>query len=142
MYYAETKNGRVMFGAEDDEKALEHSKTIANLIKLYRDNGEEGVFLVLFQSGKGKKSDNHINVLGCLDAGREHIVESKGKRLTAYDWDDVADLCDQGATMADTGYENHTRKARDKARDLMLKMAMYAHNQARKAEKREGKLSI
>jgi len=56
------------------------------------------------------------------------------KRLTVKDWDDVADLCEQGATGCEIGYEEHTLAARDKATEWMRKLSMKAHINARRLE--------
>jgi len=60
-------------------------------------------------------------------------------RLTAKDWDDVADLCGQCADACETGYEEHTRAARDKATEWMHKIEMRAHCNARSREAAEMK---
>lgn len=59
------------------------------------------------------------------------------KRLTVKDWDDVADLCEQGATMCYIGYEAHTMAARDKTTKWMNALAMKAHCNARRLEAKE-----
>ncbi len=50
----------------------------------------------------------------------------KMTRLSESDWDDVADLCEQGAAACETGYEEHTKKARKRAAKWMRQLAMKA----------------
>ena len=47
-------------------------------------------------------------------------------RLSESDWDDVADLCEQGAAACEIGYEEHTAKARTRAAQWMRKLAIKA----------------
>lgn len=61
-------------------------------------------------------------------------TKSKGKRLSVQDWDDVADLCEQGATACEIGYEDHTGAARGKAAKWMRTLSMKAHINARTLE--------
>jgi hypothetical protein len=61
-------------------------------------------------------------------------TKSRGKRLSVQDWDDVADLCEQGATACEIGYEEHTVAARDKAAKWMHALSMKAHIKARTLE--------
>ena len=61
------------------------------------------------------------------------------KRLTAEDWDDVADLCEQGAIVSETGYEEHRPAAKTKAAAWMTALAMKAHVKARRMEERAAK---
>ena len=51
-------------------------------------------------------------------------------RLSESDWDDVADLCEQGAAACEIGYEEHTKKARKRAAQWMRKLAMKAQRLA------------
>jgi len=63
------------------------------------------------------------------------------KRLTAKDWYDVADLCEQFENSCFACYESHTLASRKKAEEWMKKMAMVAHIKARKIEEdRERKI--
>ena len=65
------------------------------------------------------------------------------KRLTIKDWDDVADLCGQAEDMV--GYrvlgedELNSQAAKEKASVWMNKLAMKAHNNARRLEAKNKK---
>jgi len=54
--------------------------------------------------------------------------------LSVKEWDDVADLCEQGAAGCEVGYEEHELKARDRAARWMRALAMKAHVKARNLE--------
>lgn len=64
---------------------------------------------------------------------------SMSKKLTAKDWDDVADLCEQAASGCEIGYEAHTLVARDRTAKWMRVLSMRAHDNARKLEAKEKK---
>ncbi len=57
------------------------------------------------------------------------------KRMTVENWDDVADLCDEGAVQAEMADSaSHTPAASEKARQWMDKLSMIAHKKARQLE--------
>lgn len=60
----------------------------------------------------------------------------KSPRLSEKEWDDVADLCEQGASGCDIGYEEHAPMARIRAAQWMRVLAMRAHINARRVEAR------
>jgi hypothetical protein len=57
-------------------------------------------------------------------------------RLSAKDWDDAADLFEQGAEQARMSAETHTAAARKYAAARMDSLAMFATKKARLEEER------
>jgi hypothetical protein len=62
------------------------------------------------------------------------------KRLSEQDWIDVADLCEQGASSCECGYDDHTQLGKEKAAEWLRKLAMNATYNAMDARLRESKL--
>lgn len=58
-------------------------------------------------------------------------------KLTAEEWHDVADLCEQGACQAADAGETHKHKACDKAVRWMHQLAMKATGYGLDAEEKE-----
>ena len=72
------------------------------------------------------------------------MKRSESVRLSESDWDDVADLCEQGAGACEVGYEEHTKKARLRTAKWMRKLAMKAQRYATAAgaiEANKGKVA-
>ena len=55
-------------------------------------------------------------------------------KLTVKDWDDAADLFEQGAVQAEASYETHTSAACKHAIKRMNSLAMFATKRARALE--------
>lgn len=58
--------------------------------------------------------------------------------LTAHDWDDVADLCEQAASGCENCYEDHTKKARKRASRWFRSLAMKAQRRSMDITDKEG----
>lgn len=69
-------------------------------------------------------------------AGRFHLVQMK----TAQDWDDAADLFEQGAALAEMQDSTYTTAARNYAVKRMSSLAMFATGKAVKVRETQKEL--
>ena len=63
--------------------------------------------------------------------------DEPAKRLTANDWNDVADLCQQFLANCEMDYEEHTVQARKKAAEWMKKMSERATDNCMRLEAKQ-----
>ena len=56
--------------------------------------------------------------------------------MTAKEWDDAADLFEEQASGAETGYEDHELKARQYVAERLRSLAMFAQRKASLEEER------